>query len=97
MISCAPIRCFLDATDDPIHGQQEGRFFHDIFSGEHLLCARLRCSNRWGRGIGGGTSSAGFGRSRIRALGHDLLRWCEDHHVDYVMGLANNDDRKNTT
>ena len=57
----------LDATDDPIHGQQEGRFFHGyyrhycylplyIFSGEHLLCARLRCSNidrEWGRGIGG--------------------------------------------
>jgi len=43
----------LDATDDPIHGQQEGRFFHGyyghycylplyIFCGEHLLCARLR-------------------------------------------------------
>lgn len=43
----------LDATDDPIHGQQEGRFFHgyyggygylprDIFCAEHLLCARLR-------------------------------------------------------
>ncbi len=46
----------LDATDDPIHGHQEGRFFHGhygnycylplyIFSGEHLLCARLRRSN----------------------------------------------------
>ena len=46
----------LDATDDPIHGQQEGRFFHGyyrhycylplyIFCGEHLLCARLRQSN----------------------------------------------------
>ncbi len=46
----------LDATDDPIHGQQEGRFFHGyyrnycylplyIFCGEHLLCARLRPSN----------------------------------------------------
>ena len=35
-----------------------------IFSGEHLLCARLR-QYRWGRGIGGGTgcSSAGFGRA----------------------------------
>lgn len=43
----------LDATDDPLHGQQEGRFFHGyygcycylplyIFCGEHLLCARLR-------------------------------------------------------
>ena len=50
----------LDATDDPIHGHQEGRFFHGyygsycylplyIFSGEHLLCARLRRSNIDGR------------------------------------------------
>ncbi len=43
----------LDATDDPIHGHQLGRFFHGyyknycylplyIFCGDHLLCARLR-------------------------------------------------------
>ena len=47
----------LDATDDPLHGHQEGRFFHGyyrcycylplyIFCGEHLLCARLRASNQ---------------------------------------------------
>ena len=46
----------LDATDDPIHGHQEGRFFHGyydchcylplyVFCGEHLLLARLRRSN----------------------------------------------------
>src|SRR5262249_49894558 len=46
----------LDATDDPLHGQQEGRFFHGyyghycylplyIFCGDHLLCARLRQAN----------------------------------------------------
>jgi Transposase DDE domain group 1 len=46
----------LDATDDPLHGEQEGRFFHGyyggycylplyIFCGSHLLCARLRRSN----------------------------------------------------
>ena len=46
----------LDATDDPVHGNQEGRFFHGyygqycylplyIFAGEFLLCARLRPSN----------------------------------------------------
>jgi hypothetical protein len=46
----------LDATDDPLHGKQEGRFFHGyyghdcylplyIFAGDHLLCARLRPSN----------------------------------------------------
>ncbi len=46
----------LDATDDPLHGNQEGRFFHGyykcycylplyMFCGEHLLCARLRSAN----------------------------------------------------
>jgi hypothetical protein len=46
----------LDATDDPVHGNQEGRFFHGyyrdycylplyIISGEFVLCARLRSSN----------------------------------------------------
>ena len=46
----------LDCTDDPLHGEQEGRFFHGyygqycylplyIFCGEHLLGARLRPSN----------------------------------------------------
>jgi hypothetical protein len=46
----------LDATDDILYGQQEGRFYHGhyhdycylplyVFCGEHLLCARLRRSN----------------------------------------------------
>jgi hypothetical protein len=46
----------LDATDTPLHGKQEGRFFHGyyghycylplyVFCGDHLLCARLRPSN----------------------------------------------------
>jgi len=46
----------LDATDDPVHGRQEGRFFHGyydaycylplyVFCGDHLLCAKLRRSN----------------------------------------------------
>ena len=46
----------LDATDDPIHGGQEGRFFHGyygnycylplyIFCGKHLLASKLRRSN----------------------------------------------------
>ena len=46
----------LDATDDPLHGHQEGRFFHAyydgycylplyVFCGRHLLAARLRPSN----------------------------------------------------
>ena len=43
----------LDATDDPLHGQQEGRFFHGyydcycylplyVFCGRDLLVAKLR-------------------------------------------------------
>ena len=46
----------VDATDFPLHGEQEGRFFHGyydcycylplyIFCGEQILCARLRQSN----------------------------------------------------
>ncbi len=46
----------LDATDDPIHGHQEGRFFHGyydaycylplyVFCGRHLIAAKLRRSN----------------------------------------------------
>lgn len=46
----------LDATDDPLHGNQEGRFFHGYYGGycylplyifceDELLCAKLRPSN----------------------------------------------------
>src|SRR3977135_4333924 len=46
----------LDATDDPLHGHQEGRFFHGyydcycylplyVFCGRHLLLAKLRPSD----------------------------------------------------
>ena len=47
----------LDATDDPLHGRQEGRFFHGYYKGycylplyvtcgDFLLCARLRPADR---------------------------------------------------
>jgi hypothetical protein len=46
----------LDATDDPLHGHQEGRYFHGyydcycylpvyIFCADHLLCAKLKTAN----------------------------------------------------
>jgi hypothetical protein len=46
----------LDATDNPVRGEQEGRFFHGyyggycylplyIFCGRHLLVAKLRPAN----------------------------------------------------
>jgi hypothetical protein len=49
----AQITLDLDATDDPLHGHQEGRFFHGyydcycylplyVFCGRHLLAAKLR-------------------------------------------------------
>src|SRR5690625_1725882 len=47
----------LDATDIPLHGEQEGRFFHGyydchcylplyVYCGRHLLAAKLRRSNQ---------------------------------------------------
>ena len=54
----APVEIVLDVdtTDLPLHGKQEGRFFHGyydhycylplyVFCGEHVLCARLREAN----------------------------------------------------
>ena len=46
----------FDATDDPLHGEQEGRFFHGyydcycylplyVFAGPYVLAAKLRSSN----------------------------------------------------
>jgi hypothetical protein len=104
----------FDATDDPVHGRQEGRFFHGyydhycflplyVLAGEQLLCAYLRPSNidqnkhAWAilslivkrlrqvwpqvKIIFRGDS--GFCRWK-------MLRWCDRHGVDYIVGLAKN-------
>jgi hypothetical protein len=68
----------LDATDDPIHGHQEGRFFHGyydsycylplyIFCGRHLLAAKLRRSNIDG--------AAGAREEVERIVAHIRKRW----------------------
>ena len=68
----------LDATDTPLHGQQEARFFHGnynhycylplyIFCGDHLLCARLRPSNQ--------DASAGSQEEIERIVGQIRRRW----------------------
>jgi Transposase DDE domain group 1 len=68
----------LDATDDPLHGHQEGRFFHGyydcycylplyIFCGRHLLAAKLRRSNIDG--------SAGAVEETARIVGQIRARW----------------------
>ena len=59
----------VDATDDPLHGRQEGRFFHGyyrsycylplyIFCGQQLLGARLRTADRGRGGWHGGGAGA---------------------------------------
>ena len=68
----------LDATDTPLHGQQDGRFFHGyynhycylplyIFCGDHVLCARLRSSNI--------DASAGSLEEVQRIVGRIRRRW----------------------
>jgi hypothetical protein len=105
----------LDATDLPLHGHQEGRFFHGfydsycylplyIFCGDQLLCARLRRSD---------IDAAAGSREEVERIvqqirrawpdvqiilradsgfcREELMRWCEDHRVDYVFGFARNE------
>jgi hypothetical protein len=68
----------LDATDDPVHGEQEGRFFHGyyggycylplyIFCGRHLLAAKLRPANI--------DASAGSREEVERIVGQIRARW----------------------
>ena len=104
----------FDATDDPLHGEQEGRFFHGsyghycylplyVFAGEHLLAAKLRTSDR--DGADGSTEMLAELVRRIRErwpatriivradsgfARDELMSWCEEHGVYYVLGLAKN-------
>jgi hypothetical protein len=112
----APERIILDAdaTDDPLHGTQEGRFFHGyykcycylplyIFWDDFPLLAKLRRSDIDG--------SAGTQEELKRIVGlirqrwpsveiwlradsgfarEDLMRWCENNDVHYILGLARN-------
>jgi Transposase DDE domain group 1 len=68
----------LDATDDPLHGHQEGRFFHGyydcycylplyVFCGRHLLAAKLRRSNI--------DASAGTAEEIERIVGQIRQHW----------------------
>jgi hypothetical protein len=105
----------LDTTDLPLHGHQEGRFFHGyydsycylplyIFAGEHLLCARLRTAdqdaaagskNEVERIVGQIRAAWPAVRIIVRAdsgfCREELMKWCEDHGVHYVIGFARNE------
>lgn len=108
----------LDATDDPLHGNQEGRFFHGyyqsycylplyIFCGEFLLGAKLRQSNidasagaveELARIVDGIRRQWPGIKITIRAdsgfCREAIMAWCEEHGVDYILGLAKNDRLK---
>jgi hypothetical protein len=84
----------FDATDDPVHGGQEGRFFlaaylrpSNIDGAKHsrallkLLVTRLR--QAWPQVKIVFRADSGFCRWR-------LMRWCDRHGVDYLVGLARN-------
>ena len=104
----------FDATDDPVHGTQEGRFFHGyyneycflplyVFCGEQLLVAYLRPAN-----ADGARHSRAILKllvRRFRQVWPDvqiifrgdsgfcrwrMMRWCDRHGVDYILGLAKN-------
>ena len=112
----APERLVLDfdATDDLVHGLQQGRFFHGyydhycflplyVFCGSQLLVAYLRPSNidparhawailkllverlrrEWPKVQIILRGDSGFCRWR-------MLRWCDNHRVNYIVGLAKN-------
>jgi hypothetical protein len=105
----------LDATDDPLYGDQEGRHFHGyydcycylplyIFCGRHLLAAKLRSSandaadgaceevarivgqirQQWPRTTIVIRADSGFCRD-------DLMNWCEENGVQFVLGMASNE------
>ncbi|HEY6373132.1 MAG TPA: IS1380 family transposase [Candidatus Sulfotelmatobacter sp.] len=104
----------LDATDDIVYGHQEGRFYHGyyhdycylplyVFCGEHLLCARLRTSNRDASADSVEEMEPLVARIRQRwpavkiQLRGDagfcrekLMAWCEREGIDYIFGLAQN-------
>jgi len=105
----------FDATDDAVHGNQEGRFFHGYYDhycflplyvtcGRQLLVAYLRPAN-----IDGAKHSRAILKllvTRFRQVWPNvkivfradsgfcrwrMMRWCDRHGVDYILGLAKNE------
>ena len=74
-----------------------------VFCGEHLLCAQLRPADQ--DGAAGSVAKLAGLVERIRRewpevqiivradsgfCRENLMRWCEEHGVDYILGLAKN-------
>jgi hypothetical protein len=104
----------FDATDDLVHGNQVGRFFHGyyehycflplyVFCGQQLLMAYLRPSK-----IDASKHSRAILKLLVRRFREiwpkvkiifrgdsgfcrwKLLRWCDNHNIGYIIGLAQN-------
>ncbi len=104
----------IDATDDAVHGRQEGRFFHGYYGHYCFLPLYITCGGRPlftllrpGNADPAGGVREPLGRiiARLRQewpwlkillradsayAREELLAWCEDNGVDYVIGLARN-------
>jgi hypothetical protein len=104
----------FDATDDVVHGNQQGRFFHGyydhycflplyIFCGSQLLCAYLRPSKIDGAKHAWAILALLTRRLReawpeVKILFRGdsgfcrwkMLRWCDSHGVDYIVGIGGN-------
>ena len=104
----------IDHTDVQLHGNQEERFFHGhydhhcylpffIFSGQHLLCAKLRPSS--GNPLVGSTCELQrviceikqrWPNTKVIVRGdsgfcrEELMTWLEEKECFYVFGLAKN-------
>lgn len=104
----------FDPTNDPVHGNQEMRFFHGyydqycflplyVFCGSQLLVAYLRPAN-----IDGAKHSRAILKLLVQRFRRQwpnvriifrgdsgfarwkLMRWCDQHDVGYIIGLARN-------
>ena len=104
----------FDPTDDPVHGNQEQRFFHGyydqycflplyVFCGSQLLVAYLRPAN-----IDAALHSRAILKLLVKRFRRQwpnvriifrgdsgfcrwkLMRWCDQHDVGYIIGLARN-------
>jgi hypothetical protein len=104
----------FDATDDRVHGEQEGRHFSGfydhycfmplyVFCGEQLLVSYLRPG--WSHAAHHSLAILSLLVEKLRAkwprvkiifrgdsgfMKPSILHWCDEHSVDYIVGIAKN-------
>ena len=74
----------IDSTDDEVHGRQEGHFYHGYYRHYCFLPLYIICGGRpLFAQLRPGNADSAYARE-------ELLAWCEDHGIDYAIGLARN-------